>query len=79
MKYGIDTLDKKSFLSFYSTYSSPKPFKAVLSTYSSPKQFKAVLIFIYNSLIMRYVTSAVVTNPLPRSRESLEHLKMTTI
>jgi hypothetical protein len=30
MKYGIDTLDKKSFLSFYSTYSSPKCFEAVL-------------------------------------------------
>ena len=30
MKYGIDTLDKKSFSSFYSTYSSPKPFEAVL-------------------------------------------------
>ncbi len=30
MKYGIDTLDKKSFLSFYSTYSSPKRIEAVL-------------------------------------------------
>jgi hypothetical protein len=30
MKYGIDTLDKKSFSSFYSTYSSPKRFEAVL-------------------------------------------------
>ena len=35
--------------------------------------------FLYISLIMRYVTSAVVTNQLPRSRKSLEHLKMTTI
>ncbi len=26
---------------------------------------------------MRYVTSAVVTNQLPRSHESVEHLKMT--
>ena len=66
MKYGIDTLDKKSFLSFYSTY-------------SSLKTFKAVLIFLIISLIMRYVSSAVVTNQLPRSREALEHLKMTTI
>jgi hypothetical protein len=65
MKYGIDTLDKKSFSSLYSTYNSPKPFEAVL--------------FFYISLIMRYVTSAVVKNQLPRSRESLEHLKMTTI
>ncbi len=65
MKYGIITLDKKSFSSFYSTYSSPKQFKAVLNTYIS--------------LIMRYVTSAVVTDLLPRSLESLKHLKMTTI
>ena len=30
MKYGIDALGEKSFLSFYSTYSSPKRFEAVL-------------------------------------------------
>ncbi len=65
MTYGINTLDKKSFSSFCSIYSSPKPFEAVLN-------------FFYISLIMRYVTSAVVTNLLPRSRDSLEHLKMTT-
>jgi hypothetical protein len=35
--------------------------------------------FLYISLILRYVALAVVTNLLPRSRESLEHLKMTTI
>jgi hypothetical protein len=66
MKFGIDTLDNKSFLSFYITYSSPTP-------------FEAVLFFVYNSLTMRYVSLAVVTNQLPWSRESLEHLKMTTI
>jgi hypothetical protein len=65
MKYGIDTLDKKSFSSFYSTYNSLKLFEAVL--------------IIYISLIMRYVTSTVVTNLLPRSRESVAHLKMNTI
>ncbi len=66
MKFGIDILDKKLFSSFYSTYSSPTPVKAVLN-------------YFYKSLVMRSVSSAVVTVQLPRLRESLEHLKMTTI
>jgi hypothetical protein len=36
MKYGINTLDKKSFSSFYSTYSSPKLFAAVLNNLYKP-------------------------------------------
>jgi hypothetical protein len=36
MKYGINTLDKKSFLSFYSTYRSPKLLVAVLNNLFKP-------------------------------------------
>ena len=36
MIYGINTLDKKSFLSFYSTYSSLKLFATVLNNLYKP-------------------------------------------
>jgi hypothetical protein len=36
MKFSINTLDKKSFLSFYSTYNSPKLFAAVLNNLYKP-------------------------------------------
>ncbi len=64
MKYGIDTLDKMSFLSFYSTYSSPKLFVAVINNAYKP-YFEACGLSCRN-------------NMLPRSRESLEHFKMMT-
>jgi hypothetical protein len=66
MKYGIDTLDKKSFLSFFSTYNSPKLFAAVLALVYKPYYEVRDLGWCSNELVSR-------------SRESLEHLEMTTI